>query len=172
MSVLDGIAIGITISIFIMFFINGALVISSVATAFSSLNVITPQMSTYGVYTADLNIIYGADTWAVLLYFGLWFIAILTAAFLESDAINLPLSIFMGVITIIISFVISNAMHAVLSNPAYATVISHFPNTQLILGNLGAFTALFVIVYAIVILARPISGGGGISRSTIVVEPG
>lgn len=167
----DGIAIGITFIIFVMFFINGSLIVSYIGAAFLNSGAITPQMATYNVFNSAIDTIYGADTWAVLLYFGLWVVAILAAAFLESEAINLPLSIFMGVITIIISFVLSNVMHAVVSNQAYASVIGHFANTQLILANLGAFTTLFVVVYALVILARPVSGNGGISRSSIVVMP-
>jgi hypothetical protein len=172
MSVLDGLTIGITVSIFILFFLNGTLVVGSVNSAFITLNAITPQMSTYNVYVSAINSIYGADTWVVILYFGLWIVAILTAAFLESDTINLPLGIFMGIITIIISFVISNAMHAIVANPAYSGIISHFTDTQLILANLGTFTALFIIVYVLVILARPLGGGGGISRNSIEVLPG
>ena len=171
MSVLDGIAIAITVSIFILFFVNGTVIVSSVGNSFISNGAITPSMPTYNVFISAINTIYGADTWVVLLYFGLWTIAILTAAFLESDTINLPLSIFMGIVTIIISFIISNVMHGIVDNSAYVNVISHFANTQLILANLGAFTALFVVVYALVILARPLNIGGGISRSTVVVEP-
>lgn len=171
MSVLDGLAIGITACIFVMFFINGALIVENVGSAFIAAGAITPQMSTYNVFINSINTIYTADTWFVLLYFGLWTISILAAAFLESDMINFPLSIFMGAITIIISFVISNAMHAVISSLAYTSVISHFPATQLIMANLGTLTAFFVIVYALVILARPLAGGSGISRNTIVVTP-
>ena len=171
MSVLDGITIAITATIFILFLMNGAIIVGNIGSAFLSSNVISNTMATYPVFMAAIDTIYGADTWVVILYFGMWVIAILAAAFLESDAINLPLSIFMGIITIIVSFIISNAMHAVVGSSIYTSVISHFGNTQLILANLGALTTIFVLVYALVILARPLSSGGGISRSTIVVNP-
>ena len=151
---------------------NGAIIIQNIGNAFLSAGVINSSMPTYGVFLSAINTIYAADTWTVLLYFGLWVIAILAAAFLESETLNLPLTIFMGFAVVIVSFIISNAAHAVLGNPIYANVISHFGNTQLSLANLGALTLIFVFVYALVILARPLYSGGGVSRSsTIVVSP-
>jgi hypothetical protein len=171
MSVMDGIAIGITVCIFILFFLNGAIIISNIGNAFLEANAINSSMPTYGVFITAIDTIYAADTWTVLLYFGLWFVAILAAAFLDTNTINLPLSIFMGVITVVIAFIISNVMHAVVGNPIYSPVIAQFSQTQFLLANLGAFTALFVLVYSIVILAHPLNTGGGISHGTIVVNP-
>ncbi|MEM3245732.1 MAG: hypothetical protein QXN16_03110 [Candidatus Micrarchaeaceae archaeon] len=174
MSVLDGISIAIVACLFILFFLNGAIIVSNVGNSFIANNDITPQMATYGVFTSAINTIYSADTLFVLLYFGLWMMAILAAAFIESEAINLPLTIFIGIIVIFVSFVISNVMRSVLSSPIYASVIQHFAYTQLLLANLGAITALFIFVYAIVILARPLySGGvpGGGTRTSVWVEP-
>ena len=174
MSVLDALTISITAILFALFFLTGTLITTNVGTAFTSINDITPSMATYKVFNSSLNSIYVADTLFVLLYMGLWIVAILAAAFIESETINLPLTIFLGVIIIIISFIISNAMHAVLGSPIYATVIQHFGDTQLILANLGAITALFIFLYAVVILARPLYQGGlpgGGTRSTIMIGP-
>jgi len=174
MSVLDALTIAITSILFALFFLTGTLITTNVGTAFTSINAITPSMATYKVFNSSLNSIYVADTLFVLLYMGLWIVAILAAAFIESETINLPLTIFLGVIIIIISFIISNAMHAVLGSPIYATVIQHFGNTQMILANLGAITALFIFLYAVVILARPLYQGGlpgGGTSSTLVVGP-
>ncbi|MEM3247682.1 MAG: hypothetical protein QW207_04070, partial [Candidatus Micrarchaeaceae archaeon] len=151
-----------------------AIIVSNVGNAFLANNDITPQMATYSVFTSSINTIYSADTLFVLLYFGLWTMAILAAAFIESETINLPLTIFVGVAVIFLSFIISNVMRSVLSSQIYASVIQHFPNTQLLLANLGALTTLFIFVYALVILARPLySGGvpGGGTRTTVWVEP-
>jgi len=174
MSVLDALTIAITAILFALVFLNGTLIVTNVGTAFVSANAITPSMSTYGVFNSAINTIYVGDTLFVLLYMGLWIVAILAAAFIESETINLPLTIFLGVIIIIISFIISNAMHAVLGSPIFATVIQHFGDTQMILANLGAITAIFVFLYAVVILARPLYQGGlpgGGTSSTIMVGP-
>jgi len=174
MSVLDALTISITAILFALFFLTGELITTNIGTAFTSINVITPSMPTYKVFNSAINTIYIGDTLFVLLYMGLWIVAILAAAFIESETINLPLTIFLGVIIIIISFIISNAMHAVLGSPIYATVIQHFGDTQMILANLGAITALFIFLYAVVILARPLYQGGlpgGGTSSTFVVGP-
>ena len=171
---LDALTIGIAMILFVLIFLNGALIVNNIGSAFISANAITSSMSTYGVFISAMNTIYVGDTLAVLLYFGLWFVAVLAAAFIESETINLPLTIFLGVIIIITSFIISNAMHAVLGSPIYSTVIQHFKDTQFILANLGAITAIFVFVYALVILARPLYQGrlpGGGTSSTILVGP-
>ena len=164
--VLDILSISILVCLFILIFLNGTIVVQNIATGLITANAITPSMPTYNVFESAINTIYSFDTAIILLYFGLFIISILAAAFLESESLNLPLTVFMGIIAIFISFIISNAMHAVVGNPIFATVIQHFGNTQLLLANMGALTAFFVIVYAIVILARPTftgnaPGGGG-----------
>lgn len=124
-------------------------------------------MSTWGVFNSAINTIFAADTYIIFLYMGLWVISILAAAFLESEVLNLPLTIFAGVIVIFVSMIISNAAHTILRSAIYSTVIMHFGQTQFLLANLGSFSALFVLVYALVIIARPTfsgnapSGGGG-----------
>jgi hypothetical protein len=157
--------------VFALFGLTGAILVGNVGQAFVSSGAINNSMSTFGVFSSAINTIYSFDTLCILLYFGLWVISILAAAFLESEALNLPIAVFMGIITIFISFVISNAAHAIATNPIYATVIQHFGQTQLILANLGALTAVFVIIYALVILARPLyTGHAPGSHSTIVVN--
>lgn len=158
--VLDILSISVTVCIFVLIFINGTIVVTSVANGMIAANAITPSMATYPVFVAVVNSIYSADTAVTLLYFGLWIVSIIAAAYLESETINFPLTIFMGVVTIFISFIISNAMHGVMGAAIFSTVISHFQYTQLIMANLGALTTFFVFVYSLVILARPTFTGG------------
>ncbi len=169
MSILDTISIAIVTVIFVLVFLNGAILVQNVGTAFENANAINPGMSTYPVFISAINTIYSADTATVLLYISLWIIVIILGAWLDSEPISLPFAIFMGVICIMVSFVISNAMHAVMGNAIYATVIQNFSQTQYLMANLGALTALLVLVYSIVILARPQYGGGGIGGSRIEV---
>lgn len=173
--VLDVLSIGIVVCAFSLIFLNGTIIVQSIANGLLTAGAITPSMPTYGVFESAINTTYSFDTIVVLLYFGLWIISILAASFLESETINLPLTVFMGVVAIFLSFVISNVMHAVVGNPIFASVIAHFGQTQLLLANLGAFTALFVVVYSIVILARPTftgnAPGGGGGTSTIIIGP-
>ena len=166
--VLDALSIALVTIIFFMIFLNGTIIVSSIGSALLNAGAITNTMSTYNVFTSAINTVYAADTYTIFLYFSLWIVSILAAAYLESEVINLPLTVFMGIITIFISFIISNAMHAVMGNAIYSTIIMHFPQTIFLMANLGTVTTLFVFVYALVILARPMfqggapSGGGGV----------
>lgn len=164
--VLDALSIAVVVVIFALIFINGTILVSSIGTAFINSGAITNTMSTYGVFNSAINSIYVGDSAVILLYFGLWIVSILAASYLESETINLPLTIFMGIITIFVSFIISNAMHAVLANPLFSGVIAHFGMTQFLMANLGAFTALFVFIYALVILARPTFTGNAPGSSS------
>jgi len=156
MSYMDGLIIAITIFAFALIIINGMLVVQGVINGISNAGVITPNMATYNLFVSDGQIIYSFDVGILLLYFGLFIVAILSAAFLESQTINLPIGIFMGVVTIFISFIISNIAHGIFTQPAYAGVIGHIPNTILLFANLPIYTAIFIAMYVTVIVARPL----------------
>ena len=166
MSYLDGLAIGITTLAFTMIIVTGILIIQPVFSGIESSGAITNTMPTYGVFVADAQVIYSFDVLITMFYFGAFIISILAAGFLESDPVNLPLGIFMGVATIFISFIISNAAHAILAQPAFADVVGHIPNTLELFVNLPIYTALFILLYVAVTVARPLLRGGSNPTST------
>ena len=65
-SIIDGLAIGIVVSIFAMIFLVGTMIVQNVNAAFITSNAITPSMSTYHVYTADINSVYAFVIWILL----------------------------------------------------------------------------------------------------------
>ncbi len=161
MSYLDYLAIAIVVLAFSMVVLTGALVTQNIFTGLLNSSAITPSMPTYKLFTDTSHVIYSLDLGIVLLYFGMCIISVFAAAYLESEPINLPLSIFFGIVTILISFVISNAAHAIMGSSEFSSVIGSYPNTLILFADLPVFTALFILLYAAVIIARPYIGSHG-----------